>query len=269
MTDGKTDTQELMTVIEPTPDTPQEGASMPIEIPPGDDGLRSHVIRLTMRVTLTEAKVESMDARIASFMTPQQIADMIKAAIDDSVKRVETLVNTIAVTVGDNVFDSARIDSIDAKLATRAENAAESDRKLDRVIQFINTLAADDVTDPDSKPSGMSWFTRVEQMAKAADDRAHNAALEISQARLDHVEAIRKADEQAAALAKQNAQIAPLVVLAVKAQALVDLTSRVMRNRVTMALLVAAFGGGMALTPELLKALGNFVVSVFSVFAGG
>lgn len=255
---------------------------MPIEIPPGDDGLRSHVIKLTMRVTLNEAKVESMDAKIASFMTPQQIEAMNRRIADETVRRVEALLNGVTSQFGEIQFSASQVQALTEQLngiaaqltqrsaeAAQDRNAAIQDRTaLNAVVRFINTLAADDVTNPDSKKTSKSWFERMEESIKTSDERSLSAALEVSQWRVDNAESTHELKDGIAAVKEIAAELKPHAIAAAQNaqrwKGVQDALKAVLSNPKLLLPTAALFGGGAIVTPEVLKVVWNVIVSIFT-----
>lgn len=244
------DTKEIPIVNETTPN-PTEGDEMLVTLE-----------SLDMRVKVIEAEIAALKAGL---LTPQQIADMIATAINASVKRVETLVENVSKYVADNMRDT---EGIDKKLAERATNAAESDRLLHAVIGWINIMAARDVTDPESKAIAEPYFDAVKRLATEANALSLATAREINESRTDHalsMQTINTSVETVKAIAED---LKPLALSVARAQTLIDFgLNLAKRPRLAFGLFVSglvAFGGGAVVTPEVLKAIGNLIVSFVS-----
>lgn len=249
---------------------------MPIEIPPGDDALRAHVVKLTMEVTLTRTEVRSMretyDAKFAGLMTPQQITLMNQQISDETIKRVEELLNGVTSRFGEIEFSAARLDSIDKKLADRATAAAESDRKQDAVIGWINIMAARDVTDPDSKAIAEPYFDVTKRLATEANALSLATAREINEWRTDHALAMQTINTGIETVKEIAAELKPLAQSAAQNaqrwKLVQDALKNVLSNPRLLLPTVAALGGGAVLTPEVIKAVNQLIVGVFKILSG-
>lgn len=168
------DTKEITTVHEqPTPDTPQEGATVA-------DTPENLTIRVTALEIWKQTYETATNARFDNLLTP----DQIKALIQASNQEVHDKINTLTA-------------SNERMVKTNEQRTETVNGWMEAQRVAWQALFGRDITDKDSKQLTPSIFDRMASVEKKADDthsRADAATLEVSEMRADFISAQSRAD---------------------------------------------------------------------------
>ena len=229
------------------------------EQPPRDIPAHSSIAETAIEALVRQhdEQIKLLHSRLDTFMTPQEINDKI-GAVDAQLNRAEKLANDIVTIFSSATFSAEKQVSQEKRLSDILSWQSHhdvmhkgSDHKIDLMAKALIALVGRDVTDPNSKPLSKSYLERIEEMAATAHTRAQAVADEISETRADniqdiaerraaHLVAMNEIKDKMEALDATSAKIDRVILFINRAQSVLDLGERILKDRrLTMASLSA------------------------------
>lgn len=221
------------------PDTPQEGATMPLTLE-----------ILNTQVQILRVEVDALKQRFETLMTPQQITAMFE--------RVEALMNSVMTRFSEIEFSAAKVDAISTALQTLLRADVERRQSHEFVQRALSSLLGYDISNPGAPRIGLSIFETMKQTDETAEKAANDVEAvreEMAQHRYDGVQMLAVAKQIADYHAKNEAALTAVAENAMRWKGVQDAIKKVLNDPRILIPALSALGGGGVAVAKLIEVL--------------
>lgn len=233
------ETRPITTVIETTPDTPQEGEPMPLTLE-----------MLNTQIMILRVEVDALKQRFETLIPPQQITAMYE--------RVEKLIDDAMKRFGQIEFSVAKVEAMHESMQKLIQLSEERGKSQEFSNRALSSLLGYDIGNPTAPRIGLSIFEVINQSNETADSAAQTVDAireEMAQYRFDSVQTLSIAKQITEYHAKNEAVLTAVVQNAQRWKGLQDAIQKVISDpRILIPALTALGGGGVAIA-KLIEVL--------------